>query len=131
MASCVELIPNARLYMRPIQLHLLAFWRPSSLDLEVSIPVTQHLKCHLQWWLNPLNTMKGRPLQPIHKGVTITTDQQMLQNVARGALGKKIFSRPMVRVPAETAYRLSTTIQYNTNFIYTVRNTKQYNISYE
>ena len=61
MASCVELIPNARLYMRPIQLHLLAFWRPSSQDLEVSIPVTQHLKYHLQGWLNPLNTMKGNP----------------------------------------------------------------------
>ena len=25
MASCIELIPNARLYMRPIQLHLLSF----------------------------------------------------------------------------------------------------------
>ena len=74
MASCLELIPNARLYMRPIQLHLLAFWKPSSLDLEVSIPVTQHLKCHLQWWLNPVNTMKGRSLQPVHTDVTITTD---------------------------------------------------------
>ena len=28
MASCIELVPNARLFMRPIQLHLLHFWRP-------------------------------------------------------------------------------------------------------
>ena len=30
MASCIELIPNARLFMRPIQLHLLFHWKPSS-----------------------------------------------------------------------------------------------------
>ncbi|MCG7876485.1 MAG: reverse transcriptase domain-containing protein [Candidatus Thiodiazotropha endolucinida] len=74
MASCLELIPNARLFMRPIQLHLLAFWSPASMDLEVSIPVTQHLKSHLQWWLNPANTMKGRSLQQKHTQLTITTD---------------------------------------------------------
>ena len=28
MASCVQMIPNARLFMRPVQLHLLSFWRP-------------------------------------------------------------------------------------------------------
>ena len=62
IASCLELIPNARLFMRPIQLHLLCFWKPSSLDLETRIPVTQHLKSHLQWWLNSVNTMRGRSL---------------------------------------------------------------------
>ena len=44
IASCLELFPNARLFMRPIQLHLLCFWKPSSLDLEIRIPVTQHLR---------------------------------------------------------------------------------------
>ena len=48
MASCLELIPNGRLFMRPIQLHLLAFWRPASMDLEVVVPITQHLKSHLR-----------------------------------------------------------------------------------
>ena len=43
MASCIEMIPNSRLFMRPIQLHLLAFWKPSSQDLKVKIPFTQHL----------------------------------------------------------------------------------------
>ena len=36
IASCLELIPKVRLYMRPIQLHLIAFWSPASMDLEVS-----------------------------------------------------------------------------------------------
>ena len=35
IASCLELILNSRLYMRPIQLHLLSFWKPSSLDLTM------------------------------------------------------------------------------------------------
>jgi len=37
IASCIELIPNARLYMRPIQLHLLSFWKPSKHPLNMEI----------------------------------------------------------------------------------------------
>ena len=48
MASCLELIPNGLLFMRPIQLYLLAFWRPSSMDPEVEVPNTQHLKLDLR-----------------------------------------------------------------------------------
>ena len=60
MSSCLELIPNARLYMRPIQLHLLCFWKPSSMNLTVKIPITQHLKSHLNWWSDLANILKGR-----------------------------------------------------------------------
>ena len=74
MASCLELIPNARLYMRPIQLHLLCFWKPSSMNLTVKIPVTQHLKSHLRWWSDLANILKGRSLQQSQTNITITTD---------------------------------------------------------
>mgnify|MGYP003692492213 CR=1 FL=1 len=74
VASCIDLIPNARLYMRPIQLHLLSFWKPSFLDLEKIIPITQHLIQHLQWWLHSVNISRGRSLQLEETGVTITTD---------------------------------------------------------
>lgn len=47
-ASCLELIPYVRLLMRPIQLHLLHFWKPSSRDLEYLIPITPHLVEHLK-----------------------------------------------------------------------------------
>ena len=70
-------------------MHLLVFWKPSSLDLEVSIPVTQHLKCNLQWWLNPVNTIKGKSLQPIHTDVTITIDAS--QWGLGGHLGRHYF----------------------------------------
>ena len=74
IASCLELIPNARLYMRPIQLHLLSFWKPSSLDLKLEIPVTKHLKSHLIWWLDIANITRGRSLLQVQTKVTITTD---------------------------------------------------------
>lgn len=74
MASCIEMIPHARLHMRPLQLHLLAWWRPASRDLEAIIPSLSHLKQHLKWWLLPANTLQGRSLQPVKTGLTICTD---------------------------------------------------------
>lgn len=74
MASCIELIPYARLHMRPIQLHLLHWWRPASRELEMEIPTSQHLVTHLNWWLQPANMQKGRLLQPFQANITIATD---------------------------------------------------------
>ena len=34
MASCIELVPHARLFMRPVKLHLLHYWRPVTRDLQ-------------------------------------------------------------------------------------------------
>ncbi|VDI03229.1 Hypothetical predicted protein [Mytilus galloprovincialis] len=93
MTSCIELIPNARLYMRPIQLHLLSFWRPACQEFKIFVPVTQHLKSHLIWWLNSANTLKGRSLQPQPTCITITTDAS--KTGYGGVMDKKIFSRGM------------------------------------
>jgi ribonuclease HI len=68
------MIPNARLFMRPVQLHLLSFWRPSSHNLTVKIPVTPHLKSHLIWWSSSANTLKGQSFQFQKMSVVITTD---------------------------------------------------------
>ena len=74
MTSCIELIPNARLYMRPVQLHLLHWWKPVSRDLEALIPSSQHLSEHLIWWLQEANIAKGRSLSQNHINKMITTD---------------------------------------------------------
>ena len=88
MASCLELIPNARLFMRPTQLHLLAFWSPASLDLEASIPVTQHLKSHLIW-VNPANTMGADLYNRNTLKTTIFTDAS--KQVYGGRVGNQYF----------------------------------------
>ena len=58
MASCLELVPNARLFMRPIQLHLLHFCRPSTMSLQTIVPFNKHVQEHLQFWLNKENLLK-------------------------------------------------------------------------
>ena len=73
MASCIEIVPFARLHIRPIQLHWLSIWKPVSKDMLIRIPVTKHLIRHLKWWLVRANTLKGRSLQP-YMTVSITTD---------------------------------------------------------
>ena len=44
MASCIEMISNAHLYIRQIQRYLICFCRPVSQNLEGIIPFTPHLK---------------------------------------------------------------------------------------
>jgi hypothetical protein len=77
IASCLELIPNARLFMRPIQLHLLENCGPSKRSLEFQIPCIQKLKAHLKWWLSLANITQGRSLILSQQTVTITTDASL------------------------------------------------------
>ena len=74
MASCIDLIPNARLFMRLVQLHLLSFWSPAKQSLQTEIPCTQHLISHFNWWRQRVNIFKGRSLQQHQTEVCITTD---------------------------------------------------------
>lgn len=71
----IELIPNARRYMRAIQLHLLHFWRPVTREqLQAIIPVTQHLIDHLQWWKVKENLLKRKFFSPKTSIKILTTD---------------------------------------------------------
>ncbi|CAC5410887.1 unnamed protein product [Mytilus coruscus] len=103
MASCIELIPNARLFMRPNQLHLLSFWRPSCQDLSIKIPVILHLKSHLRWWKNSANTQRGQFFQLAQTSVTITTDAS--KSGYGGFINNQIFQVGMVRNTEQEAYK--------------------------
>lgn len=77
IASCLELIPNAKLFMRPIQLHILENWSPLKMSLEFQIPCTQKLKAHLKWWLSLANITQGRSLILSQQTITVTTDASL------------------------------------------------------
>lgn len=47
MNSCIDLVPWARLHMRPIQMHLLYYWKVMEKNIYLEIPVTDHVKSHL------------------------------------------------------------------------------------
>ena len=74
MASCIELIGNAILYMRPVPLHLLHWWKPVSRDLKALLPSSQHLSEHLIGWLREANIAKGRSLSQNHIKKVIATN---------------------------------------------------------
>ena len=74
MASCIDIVQNARLYMRPLQLHLLHFWRPATRDLQAKIRVNKFLLDHFKWWLNKQNLIQGKCFTPKESTKVLTTD---------------------------------------------------------
>ena len=74
MASCIQMIPIARLFMRPVQLHLLSFWRPKFAQHHCtnSSYSTSEIPSHL--WSSSANTLKGQSFQFPKTSVVITTD---------------------------------------------------------
>ena len=59
MTSSILLVPYARLYMRPFQLHLHARWKARYQSLQHPVLITRHLLPHVQWWSNVINLSAG------------------------------------------------------------------------
>ena len=74
MASCIELVPHVRLFMRPVQLHLLHYSRPVTRDLQATIPLSKHLESHLNWWQSRDNLLLGKPFRQQPNTNVLTTD---------------------------------------------------------
>ena len=77
MTSCLDLIPRARLQMRPIQFHLLSQWSANRDTLVKKIPINDELVRHLKWWLKKENFFKGIPLDRSDQ-LTLWTDASEL-----------------------------------------------------
>ena len=73
-ASLVEILPYCRLYMRPIQFHLLRHFSPSRDPLSLSVPLSQDLVPFLKWWTLHTNLSKGRPFVDDKPSALVTTD---------------------------------------------------------
>ena len=103
MASCLELIPNGRLFMRPIQLHLLAFWRPASMDLEVVVSHYATSKI--------ASSVVVRSSQH-HEGSLFATGSYTdnhshgcIKTRLWGPCGQRFYSGNMVQIPVRTSYQ--------------------------
>jgi len=77
LASLVDLVPDCRLYMRPIQLHLLAFFRPASRNLKVLIPPAPHLYQVFQWWCDRGNSARGVEFRSSPPTFCLTSDASL------------------------------------------------------
>ena len=63
--------------MRPIQLHLLAYFRPSRHSVNLPVPTTPWLTPHLQWWVEDANLTRGRVFRPPRPSATVITDASL------------------------------------------------------
>ena len=61
VASFVDLIPNCRLLMRPLQLHFLQFFSPCVDSPSKSIPMTPLIRTHCLQWSNREFLLQGKP----------------------------------------------------------------------
>ena len=73
MAATIQVIPQARLRMRHVQMFLLSRWN-SDLPTSLPIMVPRSLLPHVQWWSVESNLSQGSPLSPPAHTCVITTD---------------------------------------------------------
>jgi ribonuclease HI len=78
MASMISVVKHCRLFMRPIQMYLMACWDLKSKDIDAPVLVNQELLPHLEWWGNPQNVLVGMPLNPLSTQEVVTTDASKL-----------------------------------------------------
>ena len=74
IAAMLDVVPYARLRMRPLQVHLKRHWNQAAQPQSTRIPVTERLTPCLQWWSSKDNLLAGLPLCPPKPTVTITSD---------------------------------------------------------
>ena len=73
MASMEKTVPLGRIHMRPFQWFLKTNWQfPESLDKVV--PISQLIKDHLAWWMDPQNLLKGSNLHQKEHNMLMFTD---------------------------------------------------------
>ena len=63
-----------RFHLRPIQLHFLSRWRPSTGRQTDLVPLPDDLRPHLRWWLDTERLLQGIPLEPPEVDVKLFTD---------------------------------------------------------
>ena len=78
LSSLVDVLQDCRLLMRPFQLHLLKFYKPSVDSLKMWIPLTLEIKHLLIPWTKEKFLLQGKPLRTPLPSITISTDASFM-----------------------------------------------------
>ena len=74
MASMEKTVPLGQIHMRPFQWFLKTNGQfPQSLNKV--IPISQLIKDHLAWWMDPQNVLKGSNLHQKEQNMLMFTDE--------------------------------------------------------
>ena len=60
--AAADLVQLGRLHMRPLQLNLLANWKPHRDSLVQPIPISHSCRVAIKWWMNPSIYVAGIPI---------------------------------------------------------------------
>ena len=74
LGAAADLVPLGRLYLRPLQLELLAIWRPVRDALLTRVEITESMRFHLRWWLQESHFTIGVPLRTPEPDLFLYTD---------------------------------------------------------
>ena len=74
LASLVDLVPNCRLFMRPLQLHLLQYFNQLSDPPSTLIPLSPHVRSLILEWSSLDRLRAGKPFSPPPTTLSLTTD---------------------------------------------------------
>lgn len=77
MASCIFIVPNARLHMHPLQQCLEDQWRQVSGRWEDRITLDQSARNSIRWWLKKPHIMQGVPLHQDTATQSLVTDASL------------------------------------------------------
>ena len=78
LASLVVVLPDCRLHMRPLQLHLLRHYRPNRDPLTRLVPLSPTIRLQFLRWSRRKCLNSGNPLRVPQPTVTVTTDASRL-----------------------------------------------------
>ena len=78
LASLVDVLPDCRLHMRPLQIHLLRHYSPSRDLLTRLVPISPTIRLHLVRWSRRDFLSSGNPLRVAQPSNTVTTDASLL-----------------------------------------------------
>ena len=74
LASFVDLVPNCRMLMRPLQLHFLRYFTPLTDPQDKLVPLSPEVKVLCRAWASPSRLLEGKPFAPPPHRLVISTD---------------------------------------------------------
>jgi len=77
MASMVDLVPWCRFHMRPLQLHLMFYYRPAIHGIQTAVPMNDLVRDELRWWTDRDNLFQGVVFPVPPHQLVITTDASL------------------------------------------------------
>ena len=70
----VDLVPNCRMLMRPLQLHFLRYFTSLTVPQDKLVPLSPEVKVLCRAWASPSHLLEGKPFAPPLHRLVISTD---------------------------------------------------------